>query len=69
MSWYLASLSYVSIVVLVMLSGLFSGLTLGLLGLDMFGLEIAAGGDNAELARFRKEHTRERTRPLTLQSC
>mmetsp|Transcript_34380 Transcript_34380/g.72913 ORF Transcript_34380/g.72913 Transcript_34380/m.72913 type:complete len:736 (+) Transcript_34380:56-2263(+) len=43
--------TYGSIVVLVSFSGLFSGLTLGLLGLDMNGLEIVAKGDNAEMAQ------------------
>eukprot|EP00931_Biecheleriopsis_adriatica_P065901 TRINITY_DN40351_c0_g1_i1.p1 TRINITY_DN40351_c0_g1~~TRINITY_DN40351_c0_g1_i1.p1 ORF type:complete len:620 (+),score=120.04 TRINITY_DN40351_c0_g1_i1:37-1860(+) len=40
-----------AIVVLVMLSGLFSGLTLGLMGLDLIGLETVEKGDNIELAR------------------
>lgn len=39
------------IIVLVMLSGLFSGLTLGLMGLDMVGLQIVAKGDNEMLAK------------------
>lgn len=38
-------------VVLVMLSGLFSGLTLGLMGLDVIGLQIVMKGDHKELAR------------------
>ncbi|GMH90691.1 hypothetical protein TrVE_jg5975 [Triparma verrucosa] len=37
-------LQWLLIVVLIMLSGLFSGLTLGLLGLDKTGLEIVMGG-------------------------
>eukprot|EP00435_Cladocopium_sp_Y103_P063573 s718_g25.t1 len=36
---------------LVMLSGLFSGLTLGLMGLDVIGLQIVQKGDDKELAR------------------
>jgi len=36
---------------LVMLSGLFSGLTLGLLGLDVIGLQIVQKGDNKYLAK------------------
>jgi len=36
---------------LVMLSGLFSGLTLGLMGLDLIGLQIVQKGDNEELAK------------------
>jgi len=39
------------IAVLVMMSGLFSGLTLGLMGLDVIGLQIVARGGNEELAR------------------
>jgi len=39
------------IVVLVLLSGLFSGLTLGLMGLDVIGLQTIKNGDNKELAR------------------
>jgi metal transporter CNNM len=46
----LGGLEYVIIVVLIMLSGLFSGLTLGLLGLDLSGLDIVEHGDNKELA-------------------
>ena len=37
-------LTFVSILILVLLSGLFSGLTLGLLGLDLSELEIVKGG-------------------------
>eukprot|EP00438_Fugacium_kawagutii_P009977 Skav234396 [mRNA] locus=scaffold873:161498:169199:- [translate_table: standard] len=36
---------------LVLLSGLFSGLTLGLMGLDVIGLQIVQKGDDKELAR------------------
>jgi len=39
------------ITVLVLFSGLFSGLTLGLMGLDVIGLQIVEKGDNKELAR------------------
>mmetsp|Transcript_34702 Transcript_34702/g.91958 ORF Transcript_34702/g.91958 Transcript_34702/m.91958 type:complete len:605 (-) Transcript_34702:493-2307(-) len=39
------------IVVLVLASGLFSGLTLGLMGLDVIGLKIVMKGDNKELAK------------------
>jgi len=38
------------IVVLVLLSGLFSGLTLGLMGLDVIGLQTIKNGDNKDLA-------------------
>jgi metal transporter CNNM len=38
--------NYILIFFLVCLSALFSGLTLGLLGLDVVGLEIIIGGDN-----------------------
>jgi len=38
------------IVVLVLLSGLFSGLTLGLMGLDVIGLQTIKNGDNTEMA-------------------
>lgn len=46
--------SYVVIVVLVAASGLFSGLTLGLLGLDKIGLEIISNGDEPRMAAFAK---------------
>lgn len=46
--------SYVIIVVLVAASGLFSGLTLGLLGLDKIGLEIITNGDEPRMAAFAK---------------
>jgi metal transporter CNNM len=42
---------YGGIVILVIMSGLFSGLTLGLLGLDLNGLTIVQSGDNAEMAK------------------
>ena len=47
---------WVLIVVLVLMSGLFSGLTLGLLGLDLMGLEIIINGsdDPVERANARK---------------
>jgi len=44
-----ASLAIVA--VLVMLSALFSGLTLGLMGLDLIGLQTVENGGNKELAR------------------
>lgn len=50
-------LSYVIIVVLVAASGLFSGLTLGLLGLDKIGLEIISNGDEPNMAAFAKVGT------------
>eukprot|EP00602_Paraphysomonas_sp_CaronLab_P013824 CAMPEP_0185041306 /NCGR_PEP_ID=MMETSP1103-20130426/40396_1 /TAXON_ID=36769 /ORGANISM="Paraphysomonas bandaiensis, Strain Caron Lab Isolate" /LENGTH=591 /DNA_ID=CAMNT_0027580963 /DNA_START=116 /DNA_END=1891 /DNA_ORIENTATION=- len=40
---------YVIVMFLVCISGLFAGLTLGLLGLDVIGLEIIGGGDNDDL--------------------
>jgi len=44
------------IILLVALSALFSGLTLGLMSLDVIGLEIVIGGDpNSEDARFAKK--------------
>jgi metal transporter CNNM len=42
---------YGAIVVLVLMSGLFSGLTLGLLGLDLNGLTIVEAGDNPTAAQ------------------
>lgn len=42
--------NYVIVVVLISLSALFSGLTLGLLGLDKIGLKIVIGGENKRLA-------------------
>lgn len=47
-------LQYFIIVVLVGASGMFSGLTLGLLGLDKIGLEIIGNGDEARMAAFAK---------------
>lgn len=41
--------NYIMITLLICLSALFSGLTLGLLGLDVIGLEIIIGGDNEAL--------------------
>ena len=43
-------LSYILMAVLILLSGLFSGLTLGLLSLDMNGLEIVINGDDSDAA-------------------
>ena len=43
-------LSYIMILVLIVMSGLFSGLTLGLLSLDMNGLEIVINGDDSGAA-------------------
>lgn len=43
-------LQYIIMVILITMSGLFSGLTLGLLGLDMNGLEIVMNGDDDEAA-------------------
>eukprot|EP00929_Paragymnodinium_shiwhaense_P101289 TRINITY_DN64255_c0_g1_i1.p1 TRINITY_DN64255_c0_g1~~TRINITY_DN64255_c0_g1_i1.p1 ORF type:complete len:694 (-),score=168.02 TRINITY_DN64255_c0_g1_i1:101-2077(-) len=40
---------------LVTLSGLFSGLTLGLMGLDLIGLQAVENGDNPSLARCAKK--------------
>ncbi|GMI28885.1 hypothetical protein TeGR_g13957, partial [Tetraparma gracilis] len=45
-----AFVTYSLVVVLVLFSGLFSGLTLGLLGLDMTGLDVIMGGDSAAAA-------------------
>ena len=45
-----AVLQYFMIIILVCFSALFSGLTLGLLGLDKIGLQIVMSGDNAHLA-------------------
>ena len=44
-------LTFVSILILVLLSGLFSGLALGLLGLDLSELEIVKGGGSGEERR------------------
>ena len=44
--------NYLFIVVLIFLSALFSGLTLGLLSLDKIGLQIVIGGDDAEAAHY-----------------
>jgi metal transporter CNNM len=49
-----APFSYILILLLVCLSALFSGLTLGLLGLDVIGLEIIMGGDSPDLIRCAK---------------
>lgn len=47
--------SYVVIVVLTLFSALFSGLTLGLLGLDITGLEIVMNGDDPIAAKQAKK--------------
>ncbi|CAD7938632.1 unnamed protein product [Amoebophrya sp. A25] len=46
---------FLMVVVLVMLSGLFSGLTLGLLGLDLSGLEVVINGDDPQQAEYAKK--------------
>ena len=43
-------LNYFIIFLLILQSALFSGLTLGLLGLDKVGLEIVIAGEDVELA-------------------
>eukprot|EP00511_Aplanochytrium_stocchinoi_P011014 CAMPEP_0204861724 /NCGR_PEP_ID=MMETSP1348-20121228/1858_1 /ASSEMBLY_ACC=CAM_ASM_000700 /TAXON_ID=215587 /ORGANISM="Aplanochytrium stocchinoi, Strain GSBS06" /LENGTH=637 /DNA_ID=CAMNT_0052011285 /DNA_START=145 /DNA_END=2058 /DNA_ORIENTATION=- len=49
-------LDWVLIVFLLLLSGLFSGLTLGLMGLDKIGLEIVIGGDpDSDDAKYAKK--------------
>ena len=45
-------LTFAFVIILVCFSGLFSGLTLGLLGLDKIGLEIVMGGEDEKLKRF-----------------
>ena len=45
-------LTFSFVVILVCFSGMFSGLTLGLLGLDKIGLEIVMGGEDEKLKRF-----------------
>eukprot|EP00957_Ditylum_brightwellii_P052804 4003415-Ditylum_brightwellii.AAC.1 len=42
---------FIIIIILVLFSGLFSGLTLGLMGLDKTGLEIVMEGDDPIAAR------------------
>jgi len=46
-----AAVQYIIIILLVVMSGIFSGLTLGLMSLDKHGLEIVMEGDNPRLAR------------------
>lgn len=46
--------NFLVVIVLVAASGLFSGLTLGLLGLDKIGLEIISHGDEPRMAAFAK---------------
>jgi Cyclin M transmembrane N-terminal domain len=56
-SWISAipvAIQIILIVVLLALSALFSGLTLGLMSLDASGLEIVMSGDDPEAARFAK---------------
>ncbi|CAM9878694.1 unnamed protein product, partial [Choristocarpus tenellus] len=48
-------INYALIILLVMMSGLFSGLTLGLLGLDKIGLEIICNGDDPTAAGYAKK--------------
>jgi metal transporter CNNM len=50
-SWQVAG-KFIAVVVLVLSSALFSGLTLGLLGLDKIGLEIVAKSDDEKLAKY-----------------
>jgi metal transporter CNNM len=47
-------LNYFIIMFLISLSALFSGLTLGLLGLDKMGLQIVIGGDDLVAAKYAK---------------
>ena len=42
--------NYLLVIVLICMSALFSGLTLGLLGLDKIGLQIVMSGDDKKLA-------------------
>ncbi|CAM9429313.1 unnamed protein product [Pylaiella littoralis] len=49
------AINLIVVVVLVGASGLFSGLTLGLLGLDKIGLEIISHGDEPRMASFAKK--------------
>jgi hypothetical protein len=51
---YDEALAWVAVVVLVAMAGVFSGLTLGLMGLDVHGLEIVMAGSDAESARCAK---------------
>lgn len=44
--------NFIMIVILICLSALFSGLTLGLLSLDKIGLQIVIGGDDPQLAKY-----------------
>lgn len=53
-SVWVTILQYLIILVLVAASGLFSGLTLGLLGLDKIGLEIIGNGDDPRMAGYAK---------------
>lgn len=46
--------NYFLILLLILLSGLFSGLTLGLLSLDKMGLQIVIGGGDPVLANYAK---------------
>jgi len=49
------AVQFITIVLLVAFSGLFSGLTLGLLGLDKMGLQIVIGGGEPERAKLAKK--------------
>lgn len=51
---YDEALAWVAVVVLVAMAGVFSGLTLGFMGLDVHGLEIVMAGSDAESARCAK---------------
>ena len=44
-------MAWILVVVLVLLSGMFSGLTLGLMGLDIVGLDIVSHGEDRNLAK------------------
>lgn len=55
--WYESVLRALSILSLILMSGLFSGLTLGLLGLDLNGLEIVMGGNDKNSEDYKNAQT------------
>ena len=49
------AIQYLILIILLLFSALFSGLTLGLMSLDLTGLEIVMAGDDPNAARYAKD--------------
>jgi metal transporter CNNM len=48
------AIQYSLLIILLLFSALFSGLTLGLMSLDLTGLEIVMAGDDPDAAKYAK---------------